>query len=149
MQEEQGKSRRLISSGSPFERDFGYSRAVIDGDLIFLSGTTGYDYATMAMPDDVADQARNIARTVEGILKQAGGSLADIVRLQTFVTSPAYCEPVLRVQGEIYGAIRPAAAIYVVSGLLRPEMKVEIEATARLRRGPAGAEKEIRVGGLN
>lgn len=133
MQEEQGKSRRLITSGSPFERDFGYSRAVVDGDLIFLSGTTGYDYATMTMPDDVADQARNIARTIDSVLRQAGASLADVVRLQTFVTSAAYCEPVLKVQGEIYGAIRPAAAIYVVSGLLRSEMKVEIEATARLR----------------
>jgi enamine deaminase RidA (YjgF/YER057c/UK114 family) len=127
--------RRLISSGSPFEKDFGYSRAVVDGDLVFISGTTGYDYATMTMPEDVAEQARNIAKTFAAVLAEAGASLADVVRLQTFVTSPAYCEPVLRVQGEIYGAIRPAAAIYVVSGLLRPEMKVEIEATARL---PAG-----------
>ncbi|HLH51848.1 MAG TPA: RidA family protein [Roseiarcus sp.] len=136
MHEDQGKSRRLISSGSPFERDFGYSRAVIDGELVFVSGTTGYDYATMTMPEDVAEQARNIARTIAGVLAQAGGGLADIVRLQTFVTSPAYCEPVLKVQGEVYGAIRPAASIFVVSGLLRPEMKVEIEATARLRRQP-------------
>jgi enamine deaminase RidA (YjgF/YER057c/UK114 family) len=126
--------RRLISSGSPFEKDFGYSRAVADGDFIFISGTTGYDYTTMTMPEDVADQARNIAKTMAGVLAEAGASLADVVRLQTFVTSPAYCEKVLRVQGEIYGAIRPAAAIYVISGLLRPEMKVEIEATARLRR---------------
>jgi enamine deaminase RidA (YjgF/YER057c/UK114 family) len=125
-------SRRLVSSGSPFERKFGYSRAVFDGDLLFISGTTGYDYATMAMPEDVADQARNIAKTFASVLAEAGGSLSDIVRLQTFVTHPAYCEPVLRVQGELYGAIRPAAAIYVISGLLRPEMKVEIEATARV-----------------
>jgi enamine deaminase RidA (YjgF/YER057c/UK114 family) len=127
-------SRRLISSGSPFERDFGYSRGVVDDDLIFVAGTTGYDYTTMTMPDDVAEQARNIAKTIAGVLKEAGASLADVVRLQTFVTSPAYCEPVLKVQGEVFGEIRPAAAIYIVSGLLRPEMKVEIEATARLRR---------------
>jgi enamine deaminase RidA (YjgF/YER057c/UK114 family) len=126
--------RRLISSGSPFEKDFGYSRAVVDGDFIFISGTTGYDYTTMTMPEDVADQARNIAKTMAGVLAEAGAGLADVVRLRTFVTSPAYCEKVLSVQGEIYGAIRPAAAIYVISGLLRPEMKVEIEATARLRR---------------
>jgi len=126
--------RRLISSGSPFETAFGYSRAVVDGDTVFVSGTTGYDYATMTMPEDVADQARNIARTFAAVLAEAGGGLADIVRLQTFVTSPAYCEPVLRVAGEIYGNIRPAAAIYVVASLLRPEMKVEIEATARIRR---------------
>jgi enamine deaminase RidA (YjgF/YER057c/UK114 family) len=126
--------RRLISSGSPFEKDFGYSRAVVEGDFIFISGTTGYDYTTMIMPEDVADQARNIAKTMTGVLADAGASLTDVVRLRTFVTNPAYCEKVLRVQGEIYGAIRPAAAIYVISGLLRPEMKVEIEATARLRR---------------
>jgi enamine deaminase RidA (YjgF/YER057c/UK114 family) len=127
-------SRRLITSGSPFERDFGYSRAVVDGDYVFVAGTTGYDYATMTMPDDVAEQARNIARTIEKVLAEAGASLADVVRLTTYVTDRAHCEPVMRVQGEIYGAIRPAAAIYVIAGLLRPEMKVEIEATARISR---------------
>jgi enamine deaminase RidA (YjgF/YER057c/UK114 family) len=126
--------RRLISSGSPFENAFGYSRAVVDGEYVFVSGTTGYDYATMTMPEDVADQARNIARTFAAVLAEAGASLADVVRLQTFVTSPDYCEPVLRVQGEAFGQIRPAAGIYVVSALLRPEMKVEIEATARIKR---------------
>jgi enamine deaminase RidA (YjgF/YER057c/UK114 family) len=125
-------SRRLISSGSPFEQTYGYSRAVVDGGYVFISGTTGYDYATMSMPEDVADQARNIAKTFAAALEEAGASLADIVRLRTFVTSPAYCEPVLTVQGEIFGKIRPAASIYVVSGLFRPEMKVEIEATARV-----------------
>jgi enamine deaminase RidA (YjgF/YER057c/UK114 family) len=128
-------SRRLISSGSPFEKSFGYSRAVVDGDFIFISGTTGYDYATMTMPEDVAEQARNIGKTFATVLAEAGSSLADIVRLQVFVTRPEYCEPVLRVQGELFADIRPAAAIYVIAGLLRPEMKVEIEATARLRRG--------------
>ena len=127
-------SRRLISSGSPFEKDYGYSRAVVEGDFIFVSGTTGYDYTTMTLPEGVTDQARNIAKTVAGVLKEAGATLADVVRLQTFVTNPAYSEQVLKVQGEIYGEIRPAAAIYVVSGLLKPEMKVEIEVTARLRR---------------
>ena len=127
-------SRRLISSGSTFEKSFGYSRAVVDGDFVFLSGTTGYDYATMTMPEDVAEQARNIAKTFAAVLAEAGAGLADIVRLQAYVTRPEYCEPVLRVQGEIFGDIRPAAAIYVIAGLLRPEMKVEIEATARLRR---------------
>jgi enamine deaminase RidA (YjgF/YER057c/UK114 family) len=135
MQEKQAMSRRLISSGSPFETSFGYSRAVVDGDLIFISGTTGYDYSTMTMPEDVAEQARNIAKTFAAVLAEAGASLADIVRLTTFVIHRDYCEPVLRVQGEVFGDIRPAAAIYVIAGLLRPEMKVEIEATARLRRG--------------
>ena len=127
---------RLISSGSPFERDFGYSRAVVDGDDVFLSGTTGYDYGTMTMPEEAADQARNIVKTFAAVLAEAGATLADIVRLRTFVTSAGYCEPVLRVQGEFFGNIRPAATIVVVSALLRPEMKVEIEATARIRRQP-------------
>jgi enamine deaminase RidA (YjgF/YER057c/UK114 family) len=126
--------RRLISSGSSFESAFGYSRAIVDGDYIFVSGTTGYDYETMTMPEDGADQVRNIARTFEAVLAEADASLADAVRLQTFVTSSDYSEAVLRVQGEIFGRIRPAARIYVVSALLRPEMKVEIEATARIRR---------------
>jgi enamine deaminase RidA (YjgF/YER057c/UK114 family) len=135
-------SRRLISSGSPFEQAFGYSRAVVDGGYVFISGTTGYDYATMTMPEDVADQARNIVTTFATALKEAGASLADIVQLRTFVTSPAYCEPVLAVQGEIFGKIRPAASIYVVSGLLRPEMKVEIEATARVDGAAAPVSNE-------
>jgi enamine deaminase RidA (YjgF/YER057c/UK114 family) len=128
-------TRRLISSGSPFEKSFGYSRAVVDGDFIFIAGTTGYDYATMTMPEDVAEQARNIGKTFASVLAEAGSSLADIVRLQVYVTHRDYCEPVLKVQGELFGDIRPAAAIYVIAGLLRPEMKVEIEATARVRRG--------------
>jgi enamine deaminase RidA (YjgF/YER057c/UK114 family) len=126
--------RRLISSGSPFESAFGYSRAVIDGDFVFISGTTGYDYATMAMPEDVAEQARNVYKTIATVLADAGAALADVVRLQTFVTAREFCEPTLRVQGEIFSQIRPAAGIYVVTALLRPEMKVEIEATARIKR---------------
>lgn len=126
--------RRLISSGSPFEAAHGYSRAVVSGEDVHIAGTTGYDYATMAMPEDPADQTRNIYSTFATILKQAGGELADIVRLRTFVTAPAYFEAVLRVQGEVFGAIRPAATIVAVSGLLKPEMKVEIEADARLSR---------------
>ena len=125
-------TRRLISSGSPFEKAWGYSRAVVDGDMIFVSGTTGYDYAAMTMPKGVEAQARNIFRTIAGALGEAGASLADIVRLQTFVTDRADCDAALKVQGELFADIRPAASIYVVSGMARPEMKIEIEATARL-----------------
>ncbi|AOO84798.1 RidA family protein [Bosea vaviloviae] len=124
--------RRLISTGSPFETAFGYSRAVIDGDLIFVSGTTGYDYASMTLPEDAAEQARNIFRTLDAVLAEAGSSLAQVVRAQYFVIDRAYCEPVLSVCGEVFGQIRPAAGIYVVAGLLKPEMKIEIEVTARL-----------------
>lgn len=124
--------RRLISTGSPFEKAYGYSRAVIDGDLVFVSGTTGYDYATMIMPDDVAEQTRNIFRTIASVLKQAGSSLEQITRCQYFVTDRSFCEPVLQVCGEVLGTVRPAAGIYIIAGLLKPEMKIEIEVTARL-----------------
>jgi enamine deaminase RidA (YjgF/YER057c/UK114 family) len=127
-------ARRLISSGSPFERTYGYSRALVCDDEVHIAGTTGYDYAKMAMPSDVAEQARNIYATFAEVMKEAGGGLADIVRLRTFVTDAADCEAVLKVQGEVFGAIRPAATIVVVSALLKPEMKVEIEAEARLSR---------------
>jgi enamine deaminase RidA (YjgF/YER057c/UK114 family) len=126
--------RRLISSGSPFESAFGYSRAVVDGDDVFVSGTTGYDYAAMSMPVEVSDQARNIFKTIAAALAEARADLRDVVRLRTFVTRAEYCEPVLKVQGQIFETIRPAASIYIIAGLLRPEMKVEIEATARIRR---------------
>ena len=125
-------TRRLISTGSPFECSVGYSRAVLDGDLVFVSGTTGYDYATMVLPEDAAEQARNIFRTISAVLEEAGSSLAQVARAQYFVTDRSYCEPVLAVCGEFFSEIRPAAAIYVVSGMLKPEMKVEIEVTARL-----------------
>ncbi len=127
-------TRRLISTGSPFEKSFGYSRAVIDGDLVFVAGTTGYDYATMTIPGDVAEQTRNIFRTIAATLAEAGCGLEHIVRVQYFVTSRDYCEPVLGVAGEILADIRPAAGIYVIQGLLKEEQKVEIEATARLPR---------------
>ena len=128
------RPRRLISSGSPFERAYGYSRAVVSGGEIHISGTTGFDYARMTMPDDPAQQARNIYATFAQVLKEAGAELADVVRLRTYVTDAAFCEPVLKVQGEIFGDIRPAATIVVVSQLLKPEMKVEIEADARIAR---------------
>jgi enamine deaminase RidA (YjgF/YER057c/UK114 family) len=128
--------RKLISSGSPFEKTYGYSRAVVCGDEVHIAGTTGYDYAKMAMPEDVAEQTQNIYATLQEVMKEAGGVLANIVRLRTFVTDAGYCEAVLKVQGEVFGEIRPAATIVVVSALLKPEMKVEIEADARLGRRP-------------
>ena len=126
--------RTLISSGSPFEKTYGYSRAVIAGDEVHIAGTTGYDYAKMTMPDDVADQTRNIYATFAKVMKEAGGEVADIVRLRTFVTDSAYFDAVLKVQGEVFEEIRPAATMMVVTALLKPEMKVEIEADARVRR---------------
>ena len=123
-------TRNLISTGSPFEAAYGYSRAVVDQGFVFVSGTTGYDYQTMTMPHDVAEQTRNIFKTVAGVLTQAGSSLERITRIQIFVTDHDYCEPVLKVCGEVLHAIRPASGIYVIAGLLKTDMKVEIEVTA-------------------
>jgi enamine deaminase RidA (YjgF/YER057c/UK114 family) len=126
-------SRRLISTGSPFEKTAGYSRAVIDGDFAFVAGTTGYDYTTMTMPADVTSQARNCFKTIEETLQGAGFAMADIVRATYYVTDAKDADTVLAVCGEVLGDIRPAATILVVVALYKPEMKVEIEVTAKRR----------------
>jgi enamine deaminase RidA (YjgF/YER057c/UK114 family) len=126
-------SRRLISTGSPFEKTAGYSRAVVDGDFVFISGTTGYDYATMTMPEDVTAQARNCFKTVAGVLKDAGFAMADIVRATYYITDAKDADAVFAVCGEHLGEIRPAATLLVVAALLKPEMKIEIEITAKRR----------------
>ncbi|MCB1420740.1 MAG: RidA family protein [Notoacmeibacter sp.] len=124
--------RKLISTGSPFEKQAGYSRAVVEGDMCFVSGTTGYDYATMTMPESAEEQARNIFATVSKALEDAGFSLADVVRAIYYVTDASYAADVFKVTGEHFGEIRPAATM-VVAGLIKPEMKVEIELTAKKR----------------
>jgi enamine deaminase RidA (YjgF/YER057c/UK114 family) len=126
-------SRRLISTGSPFEKTAGYSRAVIDGDFAFVAGTTGYDYATMTMPADVTSQARNCFKTIEAALEAGGFALKDIVRATYYVTDAGDADMLFEVCGENLGDIRPAATLLVVAGLLKPEMKVEIEVTAKRR----------------
>jgi enamine deaminase RidA (YjgF/YER057c/UK114 family) len=125
--------RRLISTGSPFEKAAGYSRAVIDGDFAFVAGTTGYDYATMTMPADVTSQTRNCFKTIETALKDGGFALADVVRATYYVTDVKDADAVLAACGEKLGDIRPASTILVVAALLKPEMKVEIEVTAKRR----------------
>lgn len=107
----------------------GYSRAVVKGGWCFVSGVTGYDYATMTMPDGIADQGRNCFATIEGVLHQAGFTMADIVRVQYTVTDTALVDALVPVLGEALAEIRPAATM-VIAGLIRPEMKVEIEVTA-------------------
>jgi enamine deaminase RidA (YjgF/YER057c/UK114 family) len=118
-----------ISTGSPFEATMGYSRAVVKAGWCFVSGVTGYDYATMVMPDGVADQARNCFATIESVLVQAGFDMRDIVRVQYTVVDRSFVEAVVPVLGATLGAIRPAATM-VIAGLIRPEMKIEIEVTA-------------------
>ncbi|PTQ11552.1 hypothetical protein CLG96_08955 [Sphingomonas oleivorans] len=127
-------TRKLISSGSPFEKSVGYSRAVVDGDWCFVSGTTGYDYATMTMPERAADQARNALATIEKALGEAGFTLAHVVRATYYFSDAAYWNEVGPVLGDAFGEIRPAATALVV-GLVKPEMKVEIEVTARRQAG--------------
>ena len=124
--------RRLISSGSPFETTAGYSRAVVQGDWCFVSGTTGYDYATMTMPEGVEAQTRNCLATIGKALEDAGFSFADVVRCHYYVTEAAFADRVFPILGETFGAIRPAATM-IVCDLIRPEMLIEIEVTA-LRR---------------
>ncbi len=126
-------SRRLISTGSPFEKTAGYSRAVVDGDFAFVSGTTGYDYTTMTLPADVTSQTRNCFKTIEGALKEAGFTMADIVRATYYITDAKDADAVFAICGENLGEIRPAASLLVVAGLYKPEMKVEIEVTAKRR----------------
>ncbi|ABD09233.1 Endoribonuclease L-PSP [Rhodopseudomonas palustris HaA2] len=125
--------RRLISTGSPFEKTAGYSRAVVDGDFVFVSGTTGFDYATMTLPEDVTAQTRNCFKTIAKALADAGFEMADIVRATYYITDAADADAVFAVCGENLADIRPAATLLVVAGLYKPEMKVEIEVTAKRR----------------
>jgi len=122
-------ARRLISSGSTFEKSIGYSRAVVDGDWIFVSGTTGFDYATMTIQDDVIAQCEQTFRNIEAALKQADASLNDVVRVHYLMTNGADFERCWPAMGKALGEIRPAATMMVV-GLADPRMKIEIEVTA-------------------
>ena len=122
--------RRLISSGSRFEAEAGYSRAVVDGDWIFVAGTTGFDYAQMTIVDDPAEQARQAFRNIEKALAEAGARLGDVVRVKYYVPDAADWPAIVPVLGEAFGTIRPAATA-LICGLVDPRMKVEIEVTAR------------------
>ena len=124
-------TRRLISSGSPFEAQIGYSRAVVDGGWVFVSGTTGFDYATMKISDDVATQARQTWRNIDAALTEAGAGVADIVRVRYIVPNPADWEPCWPVLRLVLGHARPAATL-IHAGLQDPRMKIEIEVTALL-----------------
>ena len=120
-----------ISSGSPFEAKIGYSRAVKHGDTVYVSGTTGYDYAKMVMPEDAAEQARNALATIGKALVEAGSSLNDTVRVVYYLSDMAWYDAIVEVAGATFGEIRPAATM-LVCGLTTPEMKIEIEVTARI-----------------
>ena len=123
-------TRQRISSGSSFEELAGYSRAVVDGDWIFVSGTTGYDYKAGTISADVAEQTRQTFRNIAAALEQAGSSLADLVRIRVFLADPADFGVVAPIVGEHCRAARPANTT-VVTPLVDPRMKIEIEVTAR------------------
>jgi enamine deaminase RidA (YjgF/YER057c/UK114 family) len=123
-------SRRLISSGSTFEAAAGYSRAVADGEWVFVAGTTGFDYAQMTIAENPAEQARQAFRNIEKALAEAGGTLADVVRVRYYVPNLTDWPAIVPVLDEVFGAIRPAATA-LVCGLVDPRMKIEIEVTAR------------------
>jgi enamine deaminase RidA (YjgF/YER057c/UK114 family) len=126
-------NRQLISSGSPFEEQLAYSRAVVQDDWVFVSGTTGFDYASMTIANDIVAQTEQCLRNVQSALQQAGASLQDVVRV-TYVLPDGSeferCWPVLR---KYFGSVRPAATM-LSAGLMDPRMKIEIEVTALRRR---------------
>ena len=124
--------RRLISSGSTFEKDIGYSRAVVAGDWVFVSGTTGFDYSTMTISDDLLAQAEQCLKNIESALKEAGASLKDVVRVTYMLVDASKfesCWPVLR---KYFGEIRPAATM-IEAKLAQPRIQIEIEVTALKR----------------
>ena len=125
-----------VSTGSPFEATFGYSRAVRHEDTVYVSGTTGYDYASMTMPDDVSAQAANALATIEKALKEDGSSIQDTVRVVYYVGDRADVDAVVKAVGPVFKDIRPAASMLIVQ-MIEPGMKIEIEVTARI--GAAGS----------
>jgi enamine deaminase RidA (YjgF/YER057c/UK114 family) len=125
-------NRKLISSGSTFEEQIAYSRAVVDGDWIFVSGTTGFNYSTMSISSNLIEQTEQCLKNIEAALRQADSSLKDVVRVTYVLPNGAefeQCWPVLR---KYFGAVRPAAMM-ISAGLADPRMKIEIEVTARRR----------------
>jgi enamine deaminase RidA (YjgF/YER057c/UK114 family) len=123
-------TRRLISSGSTFEEQIGYSRAVVDGDWIHVAGTTGFDYATMTLADDVVAQAEQAIANIAAALAEAGSSFADVVRVRYLLPDREDFEPCWPVLRRAFGVARPAATMQVC-GLSDPRMRIEIEVTAR------------------
>ncbi len=123
--------RTLISSGSVFEQQVAYSRAVVDGDYVFVSGTTGFDYSSMSIAEGVVEQAEQCFRNIEAALIEAGSGLAAIVRIRYIVPQREYFEPCWPVIQKYLGKVRPAATL-IIAGLLDERMKLEIEVTARV-----------------
>jgi len=128
-------TRRLISSGSAFEEQIGYSRAVVDDDYVHVSGTTGFDYATMTISGRVVEQAERAIANIEAALAEAGCSLADVVRVRYMFPNRGDFEPCWPVLRNAFGEARPAATM-ISCNLIDPRVRVEIEVTARRPAGP-------------
>ena len=137
-------ARQLISSGSTFEKSIGYSRAVVDGDWIFVSGTTGFDYSNMTISDDVVAQCDQALKNIEAALKQAKSGFGDVVRVRYLMVSGPDFERCWASVGKVFGEVRPACTVEVV-GLTDPRMLIEIEVTALRRKKAAAKSKPARV----
>ncbi len=124
--------RKLISSGSRLEADYAYSRAVVDGDWVFVAGTTGMNYSEGTISDDVVEQAEQAFRNIEQVLKESEASINDTVRVQYTLTDSADMQRLMPVMHEWFGIARPAATA-VIAQLIDPRMKIEIEVTVRKR----------------
>lgn len=125
-------TKKRISSGSTFEAQIGYSRAVVAGDWVFVSGTTGFDYNTMTISPNVVDQAEQCLKNIESALREAGASLTDVVRVTYILPNSSEFEPCWPVLRKYFGDIRPAATM-ICAGLADPRMRIEIEVTALKR----------------
>jgi enamine deaminase RidA (YjgF/YER057c/UK114 family) len=125
-------ARRLISSGSKFESEIGYSRAVVDGDWVFVSGTTGFDYSRMEIRSGIEAQCEQTLQNIDAALKQAGASLADVIRVHYILPNRTDFEPCWPILKKYFGDVRPAATM-IQAGLSDPRMLIEIEVTARRR----------------
>jgi enamine deaminase RidA (YjgF/YER057c/UK114 family) len=134
-------ARKLISSGSAYEKVAGYSRALVDGEWVHVSGTTGFDYAKMTISPDLTEQTRQAFRNIESALEKAGLSLRDVVRVRYYLTRPEHFELLAPVFGEFLAEVRPAATA-IVCGLVDPRMNIEVEITARGRPKAAPAARK-------
>ena len=123
-------ARKLISSGSAFEKTAGYSRAVVEGEWVFVSGTTGFDYAKMAISDELEEQVHQTFRNIAAALEQAGAALTDVVRANYIVPRAEDWPAITPILGRYFGEIRPASTA-IIAGLVDPRMRIEIEVTAR------------------
>lgn len=134
---EQRAGRRVVLSGSTFEELIGYARAVVDGEWVHVSGTTGFDYATMTISEDVVEQAEQCLRNVGAALEEAGCSFADVVRVRYLLPRREDFEPCWPVLRRYFGEVRPAATM-MMCGLADPRMKIEVEVYARRGSGARG-----------